>query len=288
MNLFLLLLALFSVSSCWLETAKEIPNKQLIIVSDEFTQLDTTIAKDFGKKHRLNVQLLTISEQLLKQRIQQSPFAANIDVLVIHSDEMRSYLLKNKYFQPIVNKMLFSDLRSECAINHTNWLPIYFNPLIFIQPKDSTGDCGPVPFENWHKTEKRKLVEINLSAINSDKTYIQQLKQIRQFQWTIKADKDYASRQIMPLTTLVQTAQKADSTYDITLSNCFYYVQTKRAMPIKLTSISSYRYGRNFDKSQAFISYYSKWSTPLANQINQLSCKRNSKANKAIVGLSIQ
>lgn len=285
--LFLLLLSLFSVSSCWLETAKEIPNKQLIIVSDEFTKLDTLIAKKFAKKSKLRVQLLEISENEIMQRIQQAPFAANMDVLLIHSDQLRAFLVKNKSFHPIIDKSLFIELRDELQPNHTNWLPVYYNPLVFVQPKDSIGACSPVNFENWHKTSVRKLVEINLSTIHSDKTFIKQLRGIRQFNWTINADKDYASREIMPLTTLVQTAQKADSTYDIMLSNCFYYVQTKRAMPIKLSSISSYRYGRNFEKSQAFIAYYSKWSVSLANQNNQLSCKRNSKANKAIVGLSI-
>jgi len=286
--LILLLFSLFSVSSCLLETAKEIPNKQLIIVSDEFTKLDTLIAKKFAKKSKLHVQLLALSEKEIMQRIKHAPFAANMDVLLIHSDEMRTFLVKNKSFQPIIDKSLFIELRDELQPNHTNWLPVYYNPLVFVQPKDSIGACSPVNFENWHKTSARKLVEINLSTIHSDKTFIKQLRGIRQFNWTINADKDYASREIMPLTTLVQTAQKADSTYDIMLSNCFYYVQTKRAMPIKLTSISSYRYGRNFEKSQAYIAYYSKWSASLANQNNQLSCKRNSKANKAIVELSIQ
>ena len=81
----LLLLSLFSVSSCLLETAKEIQNKQLIIVSDKFTKLDRLIAKKFGKKSKLRVQLLEISENEIMQRISQAHFAANIDVLLITS-----------------------------------------------------------------------------------------------------------------------------------------------------------------------------------------------------------
>jgi hypothetical protein len=286
--LFLLLLSLFSVSSCWLETAKEIPNKQLIIVSDEFTKLDTLIAKKFAKKSKLRVQLLELSENEIMQRVKQAPFAANMDVLLIHSDQLRAFLSKKKCFQPIINTQLFAQLRSELQPNHTNWLPVYYNPLVFVQPKDSVGGCSPVNFENWHKTSVRKLVEINLSAINSDKTFLKQLKQIRQFSWMIKADRDYASRSVMPLSELVHTAQQADSTYDIVLSNCFYYLQTKRAMPLKSTSISSYRYGRNFEKSQAFIGHYFGWSASLAAEKNQLSAHKKSVQNKAINRLSIQ
>lgn len=284
----LLLLSLFSVSSCLLETAKEIPNKFLIIVSDNFTKLDTVIAKKFEKKSKLNVQLLELSENEIIQRIQQAPFAANMDVLLIHSDQLRDFLTKKKCYQPIINKQLFTQLRAELQPNHSNWLPVYFNPLVFVQPKDSIGDCHAVPFENWHKTSVRKLVEINLSAINSDKTIVNQLHQIKQFSWMIKADRDYASRSIMPLSELVKTAQQADSTYDIVLSNCFYYLQTKRAMPLKLTSISCYRYGRNFDKSQSFISYYFGWSTSLSSVNNQLSARKDSEPNKAIKRLLIQ
>jgi hypothetical protein len=286
--LILLLLSLFSVSSCLLETAKEIQNKQLIIVSDKFTKLDRLIAKKFGKKSKLRVQLLEISENEIMQRISQAPFAANIDVLLIHSDQLRDFLTKKKCFQPIIKTQLFTEVRDELQPNHTNWLPVYYNPLVFVQPKDSVGKCSPVYFENWHKTSARKLVEINLSAIDSDKTFIKQLQQIRQFSWMMRANKDYASREIMPLTELVKTAQEADSTYDITLSNCFYYLQTKRAIPIKLTSISSYRYGRNFEKSQAFIGYYFGWSATLSAQNNQISAQKKSVQNKAINRLSIQ
>lgn len=286
--LFLLLLTFFSVSSCWLEEAKEVPNKQLIVVSDEFTKIDTLIATNFGKKNKLHVQLVQLSPARLKQRILQAAFAANIDLLLIHSDETRAFLLKNKCFQPIVNRILFKNLQSEYVTNHTNWLPVYYNPLVFVQPKDTVGSCTPINFENWHKPTVRNLVEINLSSLHSDKTFTRQLLRIRQFNWTIKANRSYASRAIMPLTELVQTAQQADSTYNITLSNCFYYLQTKRANPIKLTSISSYRYGRNYDKSQAFIAYYSTKSKLLAAQCNQLSCKKNESANKLIKDLGIQ
>jgi hypothetical protein len=59
-------------------------------------------------------------------------------------------------------------------------------------------------------------------------------------------------------------------------------------MPLKLTSVSSYRYGRNFEKSQAFIGYYFGWSASLAAQNNQLSAQKKSVLNKAIQRLVIQ
>ncbi len=132
----LFLIALFH--SCGLETAKPLRHPSLVLASDCLTSKDSLLFSAFTKKTGIQLHILCLSSNKIKQRLQQEGINTKIDALLLRSSFDALHIEALKLMQKIPADSFPTELNSRYRSRKQSFAGIGFDPYIIVRRKEAS------------------------------------------------------------------------------------------------------------------------------------------------------
>ena len=130
--------------SCYIDQAKEVHTKVLVIASNYLKESDTTIFESFCKEEKVRIRILSIDFLELRDSVDKTEYNSGIDIIMLKSvNQLRQ--LNDKHLIQTMNFKL-SGYKEAYIHNQYNCISYGFDPYVIFTPHDS------LPLENHYKT----------------------------------------------------------------------------------------------------------------------------------------
>lgn len=283
----LLSLLLFLLSGCLVEQAPVAKDRQLVVFADKLTAQDSLFLNQYAKKHHVDLSYHQLNADYIKNKIIHNKFDIDVDILILSNQQIREELNALKLLKTITNESLFTDLNRQFNNTHHFWLPLSHNPLVVAMQKDSSNMCRTIYFEEWHKKDSLKP-QFLLSPW--EKMYLTELEKSKRYdRFTKQLNKSkLADERVYPLSKLVQLENNKDTNYRKGKNSCKTFLIDHKKYITVFSSVSIYRYGRNYTESNRFISAITKYAAIFASSRDQLPCFNQVTKSSKIKGLGVK
>ncbi len=274
----------FLVNNCVLEQADIPKQRELVIVSDQFTEKDSSIILQYAKLTNSRITMKIKSPQDYLLWIQNHPYQPEADVIWFQNDSIYTVLIQEGKLSMIRKDHLFAKLDRQFNVQDRFYLPITHNPLVVSIPKDSGGICRELNFTNWHLKDSLRPAFYSNTTL---RTYYTQLNKAP-FIHLWSKNRSYSNEQIYSLSDLSEQYLAADSMYRKLSFRCNYYLLNRGKYITVKSALAIPKYARNKAGANALIAFLAQQHEYLAFGRNEHSCFKNASGYKNVKSLEIK
>ena len=282
-SIFILVTGIF-LGSCVLRDAKPAQKQEVYLFTDELTQADSTVIKDFERKTKCNVRIQFMKPEEYLKKAAANKYNSGADVLWFSNDSIREKLYEHALLSKI-NSNDWKELESEFSVQNQLWFPICHDPLLVTKPIDSTKDCRSINFNNWHRKDSLSPNFINLK-----------LKQ--EYFFSIKnnvlapiilmgKNRKPSNEMIWKLSALAKKYTEVDSNFHEARYYCKNLISYHKKHITSISCLYKAKYCRNGQNANLLIDWLVKRHKFISSSRYQLSCRKNTEANYIIRNMSL-
>lgn len=282
-SIFILLTGLL-LGSCVLREAKPSQKQEVFLFTDQLTEMDSTIIRDFERKTKCDVKIRIVKPEEYLEKASLNFYNNGADVLWFSNDSIREKLYEKGYLSKISSKD-WNGLESEFSVSHQLWFPVCHDPLVVTKPMDSIRDCRSINFNTWHKKDSLspKFISTRLKQ-----QYLFDIKRndLSQILMMGKSRKP-SNETIWKLSALAKKYTEADSTFHEEKYYCKNLISLHKKHLTITSCLFKARYSRNGQNANLLIEWLVNRHKSIASARYQLSCKKNTEANYIIRNMSL-
>ena len=272
------------LGSCVLSEAEPSQKQEVFLFTDQLTEMDSTIIRDFERKTKCDVRIRIVSAEDYLAKASVNFYNNGADVLWFSNDSIREKLYERGYLSKIDSKD-WNELESEFNVSHQLWFPICHDPLVVTKPADSLRDCRSVNFSTWHKKDSLSPNFINAKL---KQQYLFDIKRNDLSQILMMGKKRKPSNEtIWKLSALAKKYTETDSTFREEKYACKNLISFRKKHLTITNCLFKAKYARNGQNANLLINWLIGRHKSISSSRYQLSCKKNTEANYIIRNMSL-
>jgi len=259
------------LGACVLREAKPSLNQEVFLFTDNLTDTDSTLIKEFEKSTKCNVRIVFLSPEEYLEKVSKDRFNTGADVLWFSHDSVREKLYEFNYLVPIDNKE-WNNLEGEFYVKHKLWFPVCHNPLVLTTPKDSTA-CANINFNTWHKKDSASPKFIYQKTLAEYKYSIEKTALNKVL--IPNKNRKIVNESIWDLSSLARKYTEVDTNFNRNKYYCKQLISVNKHHITKLSCLYLARYARNLRNGNKLISWMVSHQKQIASSRNELSCTKH-------------
>ena len=271
------------LGACVLREAEPSAKQEVFLFTDELTETDSSLIKEFEKSTKCNVRIVFLSPEEYLTKVGKNRFNTGADVLWFSNDSVREKLYQSSHLMPIDNKE-WNNLEGEFYVKHQLWFPICHDPLVLTKAKDST-DCANINFNTWHKKDSISPKYIYPWILPKYKYAIEKTA----LNGTLVPNKNrkIGNEYIWNLSSLAKKYTEVDSTFNKNKYFCKQLISVNKRHITQLSCLYLAKYARNRKNGDLLIGWLVNHHKQISSARNELSCTKNVTPSYTIKQLAL-
>lgn len=125
------------ISACTIEKARPSKKQHLIIASDCLTKQDEKLFRNFEKANKINIHIVSISSDSLRNLLKKEALATEIDCVITSSIFDMAELSRSKFLHPNSVNEASTKIAKKYISTHSDYVGFGFDPYILLAQNDS-------------------------------------------------------------------------------------------------------------------------------------------------------
>ena len=282
-SIFVLLCGIL-LGSCVLQEAKPSKKQEVFLFSDQLTEMDSTIIRDFERKTKCKVRIRIIKPEDFLASATNDLYNCGADVLWFSNDSVREKLYERGYLSKISSKD-WKELESEFSVSHQLWFPVCHDPLVVTKPTDSLQDCRSINFNTWHRKDS---LSPNFISRKLKQQYLFDIKKNDLSSILLMGKSRKPSNEtIWKLSALAKKYTEVDSTFREEKYHCKNLISFHKKHLTIMNCLYKVKYARNGQNANLLIDWLGSRHKSISSARYQLSCRKNTEASYIIRNMSL-